>query len=52
MERAQFDHVIAAAAEIAREEEIVVIGSQAVHGLTAGGGLGLDGGRRLSPPLA
>lgn len=33
MRRADFEHVIAAAAEIAREREIVVIGSQAIHGV-------------------
>jgi hypothetical protein len=32
VQREQFEHVIAAAAEIAGEEEIVVIGSQAIHG--------------------
>src|SRR5690348_6202525 len=33
MKREQFDHVIASAAEVASEEEIVVVGSQAIHGI-------------------
>ncbi len=33
MKREQFNHVIASAAEVASEEEIVVIGSQAIHGI-------------------
>jgi hypothetical protein len=33
VKREQFDHVIASAAEVASEEEIVVIGSQAIHGI-------------------
>jgi hypothetical protein len=35
VKRDQFHHVIASAAEIAGEEEIVVIGSQAIHGVAA-----------------
>jgi hypothetical protein len=31
--REQFEHVIASAAEVTSEEEIVVIGSQAIHGI-------------------
>jgi hypothetical protein len=32
MRRADFEHVIAAAAAVSGEREIVVIGSQAIHG--------------------
>lgn len=34
MRRADFEHVIAAAADVSGEQEIVVIGSQAILGLT------------------
>lgn len=35
MQRDQFEHVIAAAANVTGEDEFVVIGSQAIHGLRA-----------------
>jgi hypothetical protein len=51
MRREDFEHVIAAAANVTGEDEFVVIGSQIIPG-RAGDNAALNGGRRLpaAPP--